>query len=170
MNDSIHAQSWADETEFNYHHPNPLNNTKFDENKSADKLDQILLQMEQMNSHLTTMHNNLTFTTHRVQKIEDALNIFTLTPEKAAALNEAEKGKPDHMQEETEYEPEVDTSDSVVLSITAKFENMEHENRILKASLTENFEKLNTALQTIATLQNMVYNTLNVPQSKKTPI
>ena len=67
----IHAQSWADETEFNYHYPNPLKNTKFDENKSADKLDQILLQIEQMNSYLTTIHNNLTFTTHHVQKIKD---------------------------------------------------------------------------------------------------
>jgi len=65
-----------------------------------------MLKLDALTETLAKIHNDLTFTVRRLDTVERHLNIYTLTPEKVAELNNANKGKgkADMETDETQYE------------------------------------------------------------------
>src|SRR3954453_2449739 len=84
---------------------------KLTENMSDTQ--KILNKLDVITDTLATLHNDLTFSMHRLDVVKKHFNIFTLTPKKAAEFNEANSSE--HvMNTDTIYESEVDVSDSKV--------------------------------------------------------
>jgi hypothetical protein len=115
----------------------------------------ILNQLDTITATLATIHNDLAFSMHRLDEVERHLNIFTVTPKKAAALNEAAKAE-SAMDTDTVYEPEVDTSESRVIEQEKHIAILHAETEELRKHNKDTIEKLNIALSAVSKLQHRV--------------
>ena len=111
-----------------------------------------MLKLDALTETLAKIHNDLTFTVRRLDTVERHLNIYTLTPEKVAELNTANKGKgkADMETDETQYEEGVDTSESKIVEYEGKIQWLVQENEELRLNNKQNIKKLNSALEAVA--------------------
>jgi hypothetical protein len=116
--------------------------------------------LDAITATLATIHNDLMFSIHCLDEVEKHLNIFTVTPKKAAALNEAAKAK-GAMDTDTVYEPEVDTSESRVVEQEKHIAILHAETDELRKHNKDTIDKLNIALRAVSKLQHVVLDDIH---------
>ncbi|CAI2192420.1 7051_t:CDS:2, partial [Funneliformis geosporum] len=154
--------SWADKTEAELSH-------RHDNKYQPSLLDIISTQLVNISQQLANIHNQLGFTLTRVNTIETVLNITSIFPEQADIINNNKYKNPlDDMEEENNevVTAGFDISKSVVRQQESQVTELQLENSILKNNLSDNYEKLNNALITIAQMQRLLVHHEILPENR----
>ena len=126
-------------------------------------------KLDTVASQLLRLHDDLKFTSERVNTMEYLLNIHSTSPKQATILNSFANGET--MEEDEDYiTAGIDTTESTVFTQRSEIDTLKEENHYLKRNLQTNVEKLNEALKVVDSMQYLLINAGQLHESRKVRI